>query len=330
VFVVGIGQANDLATRIGRRTCVLSSQSKVVDESAEIFIATSVADVGITIPDVDWVITSSVTKTAKLDNGNNLPILVSLDPSAVQQRKGRTGRTSNGLFTLMRYPKIEHQFELPVWDDTSIGVSLLKGGTPVEFIARFFPSSITYLWSSPYDRNEDSRIDTFVQHMSTFQKTFDSSSQRSFVPNLDDDSNDANFWTIQGNTIPTKELLPNVKIGERALKSASVTNVIDFITGASLWLLKNDKGITETEVEAYMRLNEISAKSFIDVFEEDEGFDRDMYLDTSSLQHPSGRFGRRALANTTAHVEVFKQGITPMFEGFSTYSNPAPSWDAIP
>lgn len=96
-FVPTVKMAEFLAENCKHSSFALHSHSKLNArwESRAIF-ATPVADVGLTIPDVTLVVTPNFTTLS----GNKL---VALDRHTRAQRKGRTGRTSNGTFRLVTY-----------------------------------------------------------------------------------------------------------------------------------------------------------------------------------------------------------------------------------
>ncbi|APA05125.1 RNA-dependent RNA polymerase [Nigrospora oryzae fusarivirus 1] len=74
------------------------------DWDVDYIVSTSVADVAITIPGVTHVITPNFLRVVQSDKGYvRRPLFTKLDPSTKTQRKGRTGRTNNGVFYLVNF-----------------------------------------------------------------------------------------------------------------------------------------------------------------------------------------------------------------------------------
>jgi hypothetical protein len=96
VFLPTLKMLESVAARLFNKSCFLSSKHDVIDESASVFLSTSVADAGITIPDVSIVITTNLD-IAVLNDGKFISYFV-LPRHILLQRRGRTGRTSNGVF----------------------------------------------------------------------------------------------------------------------------------------------------------------------------------------------------------------------------------------
>lgn len=136
IFVPTVKQMDDLAYRIRHKVCRLSSKHRVIDESATVFVATSVADAGLTIPDVSFVLSMDidvtvvqrVIKDSEVDpkTGQEPPVKPSdvvrwfrLSPQTIKQRLGRTGRTSNGVFLLYSYIGSD----LPILDEVEYTTS---------------------------------------------------------------------------------------------------------------------------------------------------------------------------------------------------------------
>jgi hypothetical protein len=106
IFVHTVELALSLASQIKARTCILSSKHKTVDETAEVYISTSVSDAGLTIPDVSYVHTMDVGVHVSLESVFKAPKVTRyrLSQSTLTQRAGRTGRTSNGIVFIYHLP----------------------------------------------------------------------------------------------------------------------------------------------------------------------------------------------------------------------------------
>jgi len=106
VFIPSVERAREFALTSDRKSCLLSSVTKNIDPDASLFVATSVADAGITLPDVRHVVTSDVeisVKVSRFKDGvaPSSGISISyyyLSKLILTQRRGRTGRTSDGYF----------------------------------------------------------------------------------------------------------------------------------------------------------------------------------------------------------------------------------------
>jgi len=315
VFVVDKAQGDILASKIGRRVCVLSSANKVVDLSAEVFIATSVADVGLTIPDISWVITSDITRQLVPGQPSKLA-LVKMNSAVIKQRRGRTGRTSNGLFTLFTYKGPNWIESDRAWDLALAGVESLKAGVPASTIAKFFPDSIPNLWLN----SERVTVDMYEQFVSDFdlmRKELDSNHQKHLVYDLDD-SNHGELWTIQGNTVPIASY-----DDDGNLKKASSAFIFDFVTGAAFELAKKKIKFNKDSWSTYLRRSLYSSRTFRAWLSNGELSVPDSIKNNPyEPGDPSGRFGRRA-PMAVKNYDPSMQEPDPL-EGFSTFGNPQP------
>nr|QCP68851.1 RNA-depedent RNA polymerase [Pernambuco nodavirus] len=104
IFVPDLSHVASLAALLPGKTCTLTSRSADIDPNAKFYISTSVADVGLTIPNVDVVVTPNIDRAITIsDDGKTLPLLVKLTEAQILQRRGRTGRTNNGAFHLVNF-----------------------------------------------------------------------------------------------------------------------------------------------------------------------------------------------------------------------------------
>nr|QXN75344.1 MAG: RNA-dependent RNA polymerase [Grapevine-associated fusarivirus 1] len=138
VFFNTIRECTRFASSCSKTVQVLSSNTKstglIVD--AQVIASTSVADVGLTLPNVDLVITSDIG----IDVGNTLKGVsirnTRLDSNAITQRCGRTGRTNHGCAHVLSYPCV------PVFTPHAEVVaeeellSLISSGIPIKLIAK--------------------------------------------------------------------------------------------------------------------------------------------------------------------------------------------------
>lgn len=89
-----------LADRISRKCSFYNSD--VQDGSGQVILSTNVTDAGLTLPNVDLVLTSELDNV--MDPAAGTVVLGRLSLQTTYQRRGRTGRTSNGQFKLFACP----------------------------------------------------------------------------------------------------------------------------------------------------------------------------------------------------------------------------------
>jgi hypothetical protein len=120
IFVPTIKHMDDLAMLLVQKVCRISSRHKILDNTATAFISTSVADAGLTIPDVSFVISPDLDVTVSRTIGESgvvkaKPHFFALTKQTITQRRGRTGRTCDGTFLLFEItdlPKGDLDFTL--------------------------------------------------------------------------------------------------------------------------------------------------------------------------------------------------------------------------
>jgi len=261
VFVPGKHHATELSTRIGRRTCVITATNKVIDPEAEVFIATAVADVGLTIPDVHWVISSNVTRS--MSAISDVLLWTKVNPLLKQQRRGRTGRTSNGTFTFFEYSDLAFVSPEPVWTHENIGLEVLKSTGDPNLVAQFWPSTIASMWGHTGDiREVDHLIDSFKENAAVVAKALEADNQKTYRTTVDGLTEVQN-WHIAGNTLP----VPLLNMGEgRADNPVLQLNVEQgwrFICGAAHWAASHGILLSKDQIKAFLYSEGVSAKNFI-------------------------------------------------------------------
>ncbi|AQM49938.1 replicase [Agaricus bisporus virus 11] len=174
IFVPAVHQCQLLADRIGRRTCILNSSNKLVDEKASVYIATAVADVGLTLPSIDWMISSNVTKTT-VPKGESVKVTsVLADTALLRQRAGRVGRTSNGFYSFFM---LDPGKGCPAWIETDppttltrVGEQLIRAGVPITQIAIIVPEFLANVFGKdPKDRTHEPLYDSFCENVKNWQ-----------------------------------------------------------------------------------------------------------------------------------------------------------------
>lgn len=164
IFVLDIAHAESIASQIRRRVCVLTSKSMTIDYLASIYVCTSVADAGITIPNVDFVLSTNIIRQVVPKPGTSVNQIVHMNESTSIQRAGRTGRTNNGFYQLYTVPQeapfIDPYYELSVADDT---FSVVGSGVPGVWLGRVWPEGLINLvyphFKGHYDRSQDEILD---------------------------------------------------------------------------------------------------------------------------------------------------------------------------
>lgn len=157
IFCPSILASHEIASGIVHPTCVLNSANPNVDESASVFIATSVADAGLTIPDVSSVLSMDYDVQVTTPDFNGLegarvdadgvhqyardgwqprPYYFRLPEVTKTQRKGRTGRTLDGVFHYFRVMDVKVE---PVTFSLSDYANGLKPAS--SFAVRWFPQT---------------------------------------------------------------------------------------------------------------------------------------------------------------------------------------------
>jgi len=131
---------DSIASKCLNKVCRISSQHKIIDQSASVFISTSVSDAGLTIPDVSFVLSPDVDVTVLQTEDTPKAVYFKLPSTTISQRAGRTGRTSDGAFLLYQISDVE---------TSSLSYSLpdyLMALSPATTVAApYFPDNMTDL-----------------------------------------------------------------------------------------------------------------------------------------------------------------------------------------
>lgn len=190
IFVIDKVDLFTVNSGIQRKCCQIDSDNSTIDASAKVVIATSVADVGVTIPNVDYVISLDIFRQV-LDKGfgdvhNNI---VKLPDETRIQRRGRTGRTANGTFVYC-VSNIENiRGQMPIGFD-DIGAELLKCGVKPSFINKYLPT-FSQAITRKYLANADEGLRTLM--IDNFDTMLDELSKGSGITSLIDDQKNVLF-----------------------------------------------------------------------------------------------------------------------------------------
>nr|WKR37720.1 putative RNA-dependent RNA polymerase [Leptosphaeria biglobosa fusarivirus 1] len=136
VFCTTLAMAQDLAGDCPRANFVLSSGTRQVPllPSGCVIFTTSVADVGITLPDVDFVMTPDIGFTVLQTLDEAKLSYYRLSASDITQRAGRTGRTNNGSCLVFRTPRARFIMDITDIKAKTSVFDLLASGIPLEYI----------------------------------------------------------------------------------------------------------------------------------------------------------------------------------------------------
>jgi len=137
--------ADSVATLANRECQVLSSKtSRTIDPRCQIFVCTNVIDVGVTIPDLHeihfpgWEYHGAMGRFA-------------LSAQTSAQRRGRVGRTCNGLAFQYNPPVTLPTVDIPVRLSESSWKSLLQSGVPPSLVNHFDSHSLCSLLGFPQE-----------------------------------------------------------------------------------------------------------------------------------------------------------------------------------
>jgi len=138
VFVTSVGEALSMSGNISRKCVILSASSDLGDlADAQVILATSVADVGVTLPNVDTVITPDIGFTLSHSLTESSRRFFKLSDAALLQRSGRTGRTNHGTCHVFRYPNSGLDFSSNTLSSESSFVELLSTGVPMVYLDKY-------------------------------------------------------------------------------------------------------------------------------------------------------------------------------------------------
>lgn len=313
VFVPNRNHARELAGRVNRRCCVLSAIDKVIDPTADIYIATAVADVGLTIPDVDWVITSDLTRTK--DPETDKLLWTRTDALTLKQRRGRTGRTSNGLFTVVRFPRCLFVSEPPKWTEELVGLEVLRSTGQANLVVAIWPATIARILAIDLNQADaDSFIDDFITNFEILAQVMEPDKQRTYRTTLDGVS-ETQHWHIAGNVIPTAIQGDDPWAGGVPL---SIKAGWDFLVGAAHYATSAGTRLSPVGTTNYLRSHHVSDDSWKAWVKRPDN--RDIFtMGGQTVNDPTGRFGKRTAV--PAHLAKTEDNL---FAGLSTFSDPKP------
>jgi len=137
VFCTTLAMCRQLSEQCHKRNFILSSGTNLIPDTGNgmVIFSTSVADVGITLPNVDFVITSDIGFTVTHDLEHSKEAFFKLTESDVRQRVGRTGRTNNGSAVVVRCPRATFVSDLSAIREKTSVFDLIASGIPLETVA---------------------------------------------------------------------------------------------------------------------------------------------------------------------------------------------------
>nr|UUW20921.1 MAG: reverse transcriptase-like protein [Sanya fusari-like virus 1] len=138
VFCTTLAMCYQMSEACPRANFVLASGTGDIPviKPGDVIFSTSVADVGVTLPSVDMVITSDIGFTVAHDLDGSKALYYRLSESDLTQRCGRTGRTNNGSAVIFRTPKAKFPVSLAETQSRSSVFDLISSGIPIEAIMR--------------------------------------------------------------------------------------------------------------------------------------------------------------------------------------------------
>jgi len=250
VFFVDVRDAENFAADCGRLACVLSSKNKTLDVSATVIIATSVADVGVTIPDVDWVITSAISRQVISNKDTTSATLYALDKDTIRQRRGRGGRTSNSTFTLVQPVGTcdwLHDFSPPT--PIEMGTACLASGMPPATLLKFHPSFFTqWILNKDYEPSDDPFLRSVLLNLQAFTDAADSPANFRMGANDVDDKDP--LFISHSTVLYTKGAINGIGAEDNAITAGGWAR---FILNAAGALASRDLTIDVKRAEAFIR-----------------------------------------------------------------------------
>jgi hypothetical protein len=127
IFVPTLAMADELAPRLPGKVAFLNSKEASVPDDAVFILSTRVADAGLTLPDVNVVITSDVDVTVTTDRKSDgdqfatvtRSVFHRVNDATLKQRVGRTGRTSHGSAYVMHLERLTASREIDDYTPTA-------------------------------------------------------------------------------------------------------------------------------------------------------------------------------------------------------------------
>jgi hypothetical protein len=160
-FIPTVRFGLSIADSINREAIVVSANSSLSEiKNSRVYLCTSVADVGLTLPDVDTVLTSDVGFTVSSDLQGSRPVFFKMSSDALLQRAGRTGRTNHGVCHIWHYNDFTVPDQQSVTTPLAEVFSLVSNGLPVELINKHYHESLVKLLG--VDDTRDSEVGPFI------------------------------------------------------------------------------------------------------------------------------------------------------------------------
>lgn len=142
IFVPTLNHMDRLIANIRHKVCRVSSKHRILDPSATVFVSTSVTDAGVTIPDVNFVLSPDIDiavseSTVEAETAQIVSYFFKLSEQTLRQRRGRTGRTCDGVFLKFNI------IDLPLSNKYYTFADFISNLSPASAEAsRYFPQSI--------------------------------------------------------------------------------------------------------------------------------------------------------------------------------------------
>nr|UYL95325.1 MAG: 175 kDa protein [Baoding Fusar tick virus 1] len=157
VFCTTLAMCRQMSEACHMKNFVLSSGTNLIPDTSAgmVIFCTSVADVGITLPNVDLVVTPDIGFTVTHDLESSHEVYFRLSESDLKQRAGRTGRTNNGSCVIVRLPNARFIQDIATVRSKTSVFDMLSSGIPVDTIAALRPDGLKRLFG--LDQLDESR-----------------------------------------------------------------------------------------------------------------------------------------------------------------------------
>lgn len=173
IFVDSFAEMDALEQALPGTIGTISSKGLFNIDNATYILATSTADVGVTIPNVDIVISKDISWT----QGPKGLAYYKMSDSLTTQRRGRTGRTNNGVFYLLSFAGTKVQPAVDGFSTISLIISRLNHRLAIAEIfdntgATYFPEFEVEYYDIVQAILEDSRPSPYSREENAFGVLF--------------------------------------------------------------------------------------------------------------------------------------------------------------
>jgi len=305
IFIPDVKMGEHLATKMPDTSLVLSSQNTTI-RPARFTFATSVADVGLTLPNVDIVITMDVDRGVV---GND-SFLYALDHRTITQRIGRVGRTHAGSYLIVR---AAHNPTIRAKPTLSVG-SLLQQvtamGIPAECLKLYTPDYHIDIMreisaNTGYNPTAEEEV-RFWANAKVLQNSLRGPARH---PNVlaEDYHVSMDETIIMGNTLATG--LDDHKEGD-AQQMVTASYFTAFVLKGAAYAALRGVELVPDKVKYWLRTSFVNSDTFKEGVEKGFPIERHTGIDGENLTilgktyREADRFGRRAYPTVPAQTSL--------------------------